>query len=69
MVDSKSYFTVVKTHRDATSEVTDLSPRLSWFDKVRRGTPELDPPPLLARAPRDVIAACDQVPHSDVNAG
>ena len=26
MVDSKSYCTVVKTHRDETSEVTDLSP-------------------------------------------
>ena len=26
MVDSKSYCTVVKTHRDETSQVTDLSP-------------------------------------------
>ena len=26
MVDSKSYFTVVKTHHDETSQVTDLSP-------------------------------------------
>ena len=26
MVDSKSYFTVVKTHRDETSQLTDLSP-------------------------------------------
>ena len=26
MIDSKSYCTVVKTHRDETSQVTDLSP-------------------------------------------
>ena len=26
LVDSKSYFTIVKTHHDETSEVTDLSP-------------------------------------------
>ena len=26
MVDSKSYCTIVKTHRDETSQVTDLSP-------------------------------------------
>ena len=25
------------------------------------------PPPLLARAPRDGITACDQVPHSDLS--
>ncbi len=36
MVDSKSYCTVVKTHRDETSQVTDLSPGLSRSDNVLR---------------------------------
>ena len=62
MVDSKSYCTVVKTHRDETSQVTGLSPGLTTCDTERRSPAH---PPPLARAPRDEITACDQVPHSD----
>ena len=34
-VDSKSYRTIVKTHRDETSQVTDLSPGSSRSENVR----------------------------------
>ena len=62
MVDSKSYCTNAKTHRHEASEVTDLSPDLTTCDTERRSPAH----PPLARAPRDDITACDQVPHSDV---
>ena len=61
MVDAKSYFTNAKTHHDEASQVTDLSPDLTTCDTERRS---LTHPPL-ARAPRDEITACDQVPHSN----
>ena len=35
MVDLKSYSTMLKTHRDETSEVTDLSPGLTMSDTER----------------------------------
>ena len=38
----------------------------SRLENVRHGTPEPEPHPHLARAPRDEITACDQVPHSDM---
>ena len=63
-MDAESYCTAVKTHRDETSQVIDLSPGSSRSDKVRHGTLEPDPLPL-ARDPSDEITACDQVPHSD----
>ena len=57
----QSYCTNAKTHRDAASQVTDLSPALTTCDTERRSPTH----PPLARAPRDEITACDQVPHSD----
>ena len=68
MVDLKSYCTVAKTHRDETSEVTDLSPGSSRSDNVRHGTPETDTHPSGSR-PRDEMTACDQVLHSDIELG
>ena len=64
MVNAKSYCTNVKTRRDEASQVTDLSPGLTTCDTERRSPAH---PPPLARAPRDDITACDQVPHSDNN--
>ena len=62
VVNSKSYCTNAKTHRDQASWVTDLSHDLTKCDTE---TWSLTTAPL-ARAPRDEITACDQVPHSDV---
>ena len=62
MVDSQSCCTVAKILRVGTSWVTDLSPGLTTCDTERRSPAH----PPLARAPRDGITACDQVPHSDV---
>ena len=56
MVDSKSYCTDAKTQRDEASHVTNLSLGLTTCDTER-----------LARAPRDEITACDQVPYSDTD--
>ena len=61
MVDAKSYLTNAKTHHDEASQMTDLSPNLTTCDTERRSLVQ----PPLARAPRDEITACDQVPHSD----
>ena len=61
VVNSKSYCTNAKTHRDQASWVTDMSPDLTTCDTERR-SPTHYP---LAHAPRDEITACDQVPKSD----
>ena len=63
MIDAKSYLTNAKTRNDEASQMTDLSPDLTTCDTERRS---LAHHPPLARAPRDGITACDQVPHSDV---